>query len=252
MNKSTFILFVVIALVSLSACKSTKKISTSNGTVTATTVFEQLVKQQTNANWLDAQLKITYKDASMTQTANANVRMKKDSVVWISVKKLGFEIVRAQVTKDSVYFLDRFNQNYGVKDLEFLSKMYNLPASLETLQALLLGNPIFFSSSNWQLESLDQQHHLFARSDKNSDFWINKSNGQLQAMALQDGTNKLDLKLENYQLNEANQYFSYIRKIDVTSSEAENLNLVLEFTKVELNQPKTIRFEIPNNYTRLD
>lgn len=252
MNKLKIFLIAFGLITFLIGCKSTRKTVSTTETINAEMVLKQLLKNQVKADWLDAQVKITYKDASMSQTANANVRMKKDSLVWISVKKLGFEVVRAQVTKDSVYFLDRFNQNYAVKDLNFLSKMYNLPASLETLQALLLGNPIFFSTSDLQLESTAQQHHLFTKAEKNSDFWVNKENGQLQQMRLQDGSNTMNLWTENYQQISDNQYFSSIRKIDVTSPELENLNLILEFTKVELNQPKTIRFEIPTHYTRLD
>ncbi|NJL74266.1 MAG: DUF4292 domain-containing protein, partial [Saprospiraceae bacterium] len=152
MNKLRIFLIGCGVIALLSSCRSTKKTISTTETIYVETVLKQLLKTQIKADWLDAQVKITYKDASMSQTANANVRMKKDSLVWISVKKLGFEVVRAQVTKDSVYFLDRFNQNYAVKDLNFLSEMYSLPASLETLQALLLGNPIFFLPviCNWK------------------------------------------------------------------------------------------------------
>lgn len=130
-------------LFGLSACKS-KKILEEKEVITAGNLKQTLIKNQVRADWMDAKVKVNYNDGYMSQGATAHIRIAKDSLVWMSVRKLGLEVARLQVTQDSVYFVDRFNQQYTVADLNFLSKMYSLPASLGSFQALLLGNPIFF------------------------------------------------------------------------------------------------------------
>jgi len=84
-----------------------------------------------------------YSSGSSSQSFTMNIRMKKDSVVWVSVNAVGLEVIRVLVDQDSVRILDRFNKKYYVKGLNFLEQFTKTPVSLLQLQYLLLGNSIY-------------------------------------------------------------------------------------------------------------
>ncbi len=244
---------ILILLFGLSACKS-KSVLEEKKIITAEHLKQTLIKNQVRASWMDAKVKVNYNDGYMSQGATAQVRMAKDSLVWMSVRKLGLEVVRLQVTKDSVYFVDRFNQQYAVADLNFLSKMYSLPASLSSFQSLLLGNPIFLSSSNLTFKEDENYYHLMASGQRNNNFWLDKQSNRLSKLDLADEGKKqaVEMSFDNYKPLTDGQLFSYSRKINLLSPEIGKVQIDIEFTSIELNQPKEIRFEIPKHYKRME
>ncbi len=243
----------LMLLFGLSACKS-KKILEEKEVITAENLKQTLIKNQVRADWMDAKVKVNYNDGYMSQGATAHIRMAKDSLVWMSVRKLGLEVARLQVTQDSVYFVDRFNQQYAVADLNFLSKMYSLPASLGSFQALLLGNPIFFSNTDLIFKEEENYYRLMATGQRSNSFWLEKLTKRLSKIDLEDEGKKqaVEMSFDNYKPLTDNQLFAHSRKMNVVSPEVGKIQIDIEFTSIELNQPKAIRFEIPKHYKKME
>ncbi|MEM9884825.1 MAG: DUF4292 domain-containing protein [Bacteroidota bacterium] len=247
-------IFLLSLAVLMTNCKALKKTTDDADKMNAEKVRLSLLKNQVRADWLNANAKISLNGGGMAQSASANIRMQKDSLIWMSVKKLGFEIARALITRDSVYVLDRFNRQYIANDLEFLSKSYNLPANLLTLQAVLLGNPIFLTNTPLQLEEVDNQYRLFHEGARKGSYWLGQDDQQLNRMKLEDAGNsqKLDIKLSDYRQLLDNQFFSHLRQIEIDSKETGASKVELVFQKVELNAPKSVRFEVPKGYNKVE
>ena len=147
-NRITPLLFLcfLMAIFLVSSCKTGKKIGNrSLKERSPDFLMEQMVRQQVSAEWFEGRAKIGYSDEYLSIGVNATIRMRKDSILWVSVKKLGFEAARALITKDSVYVLDRINNQYGVQGFDWIEKEFGIPASLNTLQMIFLGNPVFFT-----------------------------------------------------------------------------------------------------------
>ncbi len=244
---------IFLIALSFSACKATKKVAEKE-TITAETLKRDLISNQVRTQGMDAKAKVSFNDGYMSQSAVANIKMIVDSLVWVSVRKFGFEVARAKITQDSVYFVDRFNRQYAIEDLSFLSKMYGLPANLETLQAVLLGNPVFFSTSPMQLDQDESYYKLSSNNQIKSTYWINRLNRELSRIDFQQPENKqqIEINLTDYKPLPDSQLFSYIRKMNVNSPSTGVVKLELEFTDVLMDQPKSIRFEIPNNYSKIE
>lgn len=217
--------------------------------------MDQLVRNQVYAEWLDAKAKISYNDGYQTISANASIKMRKDSILWVSIKKLGFEVARMQVTRDSVYILDRLNNEYDIKDLSYLESSLNIPANLQMLQAFLLGNPVFFTRKNLQLETAESGYHLWGKDEmKENHFWMNRQQLLLEKTTLSDGRSgrNMALELKEHADLTGNQKFSYLRLLELNSRETGKVNAEISFSSVEINNPIEIQFEIPERYTRMD
>ena len=67
--------------------------------------------------------------------------MRNDSIVWLSVSAtMGVEVLRAKVSNDSVWVLNRMEKTYLVEPLDSLCAKVGMPLSLPLLQTLLLDN----------------------------------------------------------------------------------------------------------------
>ena len=69
------------------------------------------------------------------------LRMRNDSIVWLSVTAtMGVEVLRAKVSNDSVWVLNRMEKTYLAEPLDSLCAKVGMPLSLPLVQTLLLDN----------------------------------------------------------------------------------------------------------------
>jgi hypothetical protein len=134
-----------------------------------------------------------------------------------------------------------------------MEERYKLPADLSMLQQLLLGNPVFLTTSNPSISLEEERLNWSAENnDRRNEFIFTMPDYQLESMAIREGNEarKLDIQLTNYQNAGGNRDFSYLRSIQIDSKETGPAQIELEFTKVEIDVPTTISFSIPPRYQR--
>ena len=236
-------------------CKGTSKAEGSKiKKRSAAFLQKKMLENQVNAEWLSSNVKIVYRDNSQIQKVTALVKIKKDSILWMSIRKFGLEGARVQITQDSVFLIDRLNGQYAIKDLDYIQQEFNLPSNFNMLQALFLGNPIFFTKE-LEAEPKTLSYYLIGDAERfKSEYWLNSSTYDLKKIAFFDKDEKMNLEinLENYQILPNKQKFSYFRTLELKTPEIEHLSIDLTFSKTEINVPKNIHFEIPKRYTRID
>ena len=123
--KITILLLLVVLL--LASCASRKK------TVAPT--------QPQSFEWLTAKLDIQAGGNGLSfDDLSGQLRMRKDSLVWVSVTAMGIELARMKVSTDSVWVINRMDKTYLAEPLDAISDQLGMPWSLPLVQAQLLGN----------------------------------------------------------------------------------------------------------------
>lgn len=183
---------------------------------------------------------------------NANVRMYKDSVIWIAVNALlGIDAMRLMITKDSVKLLDKLNKTYTARRVNYLQEMTSLPLDLRTLQDIIIGNPVFFadqnvvsySSNNGQISMLsigELFKHLVT---------LNEGDKTVLHSKLDDAdlsrNRTADLTYGDY---EKKKGVSFSTKRWIVVTEKNRLDIKLDFKQYEFNQEVSFPFTVPKNY----
>ena len=90
--------------------------------------------------------------------------------------------------------------------------------------------------------------------DFTSEYLVDGISFLLKQMAFAEKHSRQNLTLSYEHDPEAEEYpnFSYFRNFDLYSETFGNVSVDVKFSKLEINSPKTIRFEIPSHYTKLD
>ena len=238
----------------LNSCSTVRKGGkTARKDMNTEVLLRQLARQKFQPEWFSARAVIDYDDSSQSFSASATIRMRRDSLLWLSIKKLGFELARVQVTRDSVYVLDRINNEYTIEGLDYLSESFGLPAGLAQLQDVILGNPVFLDSKGLKMEPLGPSYHLMGRgAPVESDYYIDADGLMLRKMAISDKKNghQVNMLLEEYGETPDNKNFSYLRRLEMDSQYSGKAKVSMKFSKLETEVPKSIRFDIPDRYTR--
>lgn len=268
-----YIYIIPVAIVFFASCKSTKKITTAiNKKDTAAPVVVQekeadktnamkeeiLKKIQSNKidyEWFWAKIKADYDDNSgENNNFNVMVKMKKDSIIWLSITKkvlgIDFEGMRVLVTKDSVKLLNKQDKAVQYRSIAYLQELTQLPFDFNTLQDLILGNPIFFTSNIVSLKQNDQQVLALSVGDLFKHLiTVDIVNGYVAHSKLDDvnivRNRTCDITFFDYETKKG-KMFSTNRNITVT--EKSKLDIHLNYKQYSFNEPQTFPFNVPKNY----
>lgn len=256
--------YIAIAMLSfslfLTACKSRQYIKNSETEKTSVSA-EELLKQSLlskipnanfNFNYLQAKAKVQANVKDKDYNLNFNIRIQKDEKIWISVNAIAsIEVARILINKDSVRIIDRINNQYLVKDYDFLSDMLNTKVSYEMIQNLMIGNsPILMNNESLTLKQDDLNYVLIAKSDESfSNFAFRKTDTKLAEFSLEENTEaKRNIKVQynDYRLIEEANFPFLINSI--ASSQKESLKLNVQYTKVEKLNSLEFPFNVPKRF----
>ncbi|MEO5595514.1 MAG: DUF4292 domain-containing protein [Chitinophagaceae bacterium] len=266
---------LLLIIVLAASCKSAKKIQTAiSKTKTDTTqmtivdnshadsivvIHDLMNKINSNriANFqtFSAKVKVDYRDKEGEQPElTVFIRMRKDSIIWISVNAtiFSYEALRVLVTPDSVMVLNKKDKIVQLRSVNYLQELTNLPFDFHTLQDLLLGNPIYLDSNVVSYKKNDQSitlmnvgplfKHLLA---------ITNGNYLLQHSKLDDvdplRNRTADLTYSGYQTTNGVK-FATERRVSV--SEKGKLDIDMNFKQYSFNETLSYPFSIPKNFKR--
>ncbi len=250
------ILWAILLVFLVSSCGSGRKLNKEENLEKKKLeeIYRKIGERQLSSEWMDARARIKYEDSDMQVGATAYIRVKKDSVIWVSVRKLGFEVARVLVQQDSVFVLDRLNNEYMKKPISAIKEYIELPANFQMIQALVYGHPVFFSAQRPSVVIEDRNYKLSVNTtDLKSQYLIDEDFLLKSVDLLEIRTGQsFAVQFDDYQIEEGNQNFSYIRLFKMNSPASGQASLDVKFSKVEFNVPKNISFEIPDKYTKVD
>ncbi|HMG16714.1 MAG TPA: DUF4292 domain-containing protein, partial [Saprospiraceae bacterium] len=190
----------------------------------------------------------------LNQSVNSQIRWIRDSVFWMNFTILGIEGARLLITKDSFFMVDRINRKYMAENLTQMGVKYNLPISFKTLQDFLLGNPVFLSNAEIQLEKTNQLNHFIQEDNAwKGDYYTDEATSQLNKLYLKQktGESTMSQNLQNFKALKNSANFSFDRLIEFYSKPSGKASIKLELKDLGINTPKEIKFSIPSSYERM-
>jgi len=218
---------------------------------------ELLAKLRSNNisfNTFTAKLKVDFEsDSKQMAGINANLRMQKDSVIWISVSApiIG-EVARAIITPDSLKAIDKFHKIVYLRDMKNAQDILNIPFDFKTLQDLIIGNPIFLTDSVYQVVKTPAVISFTCDSSVfTSLFNVFADDFILQQSKVmdKDSTRKRSVELTYGEYKSLDKVkFATRRRVFVEEKSYTNINM--DFNKIDFDQPVSFPFTVPSNYSR--
>jgi hypothetical protein len=260
-----FLIGIVSVLV---ACRSTRPIQSaiskrdsaaenaskpkSDSAQTVEAVLQALDSNRITFQTFTSKVNIDYRGSDgKNYNLNANLRMQRDSAIWISVNAvLGIEALRVLITKDSVKLIDKLNKTYQAHSISYLQTTTALPLDLPTLQDLIIGNPVFLDSTviGYTKSPGNISLLLLGKLFKNL-ITVSASDTTVQHIKLDDANparaRTADLSYADY---ERKKEVPFATKRVISVSEKKKLDIRLDFKQYDFNEPVSFPFSIPKNF----
>lgn len=87
-------------------------------------------------------VKVNYAGPGSSRDFSANIRIKKDSVIWATITFLGIPAARVFVTQDSLYVLNYIQKEVIKLPLSRSAEVLPAPIDFKSLQNLIIGEPL--------------------------------------------------------------------------------------------------------------
>jgi hypothetical protein len=266
------IISVILVIVTIASCRPVKKVEhieqaiskkdttarvREKKTVDSFSIVRHIITNLTNNridfNTFSAKVKIDYQGKENNDQATAYIRIRKDSLIWISLTgALGIEGIRAIITKDSVKLMNKLEKTVEFRSISYLQDLSQVPFDFYNLQDVIVGNPIFIDSNIVSYQSKGNELLILIVGDvfkhlitlDNKDFHVLHS----KLDDIDSNRNRTaDITYDDY---EDAGSFNFATKRRITVSEKSKLDINLDFKSFTFNKPQDYPFNIPKNYKR--
>jgi len=143
-KKASFVCLILFTIFFLESCKSKKTVTTKNiPGKSALKILDEMQNNSLNYQWLSIRANVSATFNKKNQQFKANIRVKKDSVIWVSVMPaLGIEAARIYLTPDSAFFVDKIYNRYFAGTYKNLSERINAEIDYFIIQDLIEASPV--------------------------------------------------------------------------------------------------------------
>jgi Domain of unknown function (DUF4292) len=226
-------------------------ISPNNPAKVAENEEDKVKIDEIDFTYLKAKAKVTYKTPNDGRTVTVDIRMKKDSLIWMNISQFGITGATALFNKDVVKFYNKIAGEYDEYTYSDFSEKFNFNISYDILQSLIVGNRPF--KKNKSRVTRENEYYLLKQEQDRVliDNYIGE-NKKLKKLLLtqEDTNNKLTLDFDDFTM--LNQYLfpnSSLITVDYKSNEDQKMYQTvvnIKHTKVELlDTPLEFPFKVP-------
>ena len=264
MNKLVSVLAMAVA-VGGCARKATPTASTDGpGTSTASPSEKAMEPSlpsvratNTTFTYLSAKGKAQVNMKGNVKGANLALRMRRDSIIWVSASLVGVEGVRAVLTPDSVRVLNRIDHTYFTGGYDYLSKLLNVPVSFAQMQALLLGDYLpapTGTTPTVAVEEAGRQRVSYPLAGVVVERLLQAGTGRVQQLRVSDAATKRNLTVDYTDFQpldgQANLPFAHATFIQAQQPSAGVVTAAINMNKVDAGRDRlSFPYSVPKGYS---
>jgi len=213
--------------------------------------------------WFGAKVSVNSDINNQTNAFSANLRIKKDSAIWISISPaLGIEVARALITPDSLKFINRINGTFFKGDYRYLNELLQIEVNFKMIQAILLGNVYLHYSIEQYISDRENTELVLSTIKKRrirreidleipqiltQEIWFSSLQNKIVRMEMQDYRPVRKFTVNYLQFEKVDE-LSMPNKLIITAQADKQVKIDLEYSRMTINKELNLPFNIPEDY----
>jgi len=202
---------------------------------------------------------------------NVSVRTRKDSVIWMSISKLGIDAARVLITKDTVKFtMGLTEKKYFVGDFSYINEMLHADLDFDMLQALLFGNSAEFydedeklkpardkNNCQYFLSTIRKRHvkriinGVEVAKESFQTIWLDPQTFKIVMMEFDDVETKRKFNACYEDFKPVDKFLAPYKMLYNITAE-KNIKAEIKYARIGINDPQRFPFNIPSSYERIE
>lgn len=248
MNK----IFPILLVALLCACKTKKSVgeASANKELATIKVVQGHYKNQKDFSTVNIRANAKYNDEKQSHSINADIRIKKDEIIWINVKVFGLPIAKALITPDKVSYYEKINNTYFEGDFTLLSNWLGTDLDFQKVQNLFLGDAIDdLTKQNYITSIKEGLYELVPKKKSTTEkaFYFEAANFLLKKESINqtDKNRKLEIIYPTHIKHDA---VFLPDEINIKAIQDSQIFIDLFYKSVTFNEDLNFSFSIPSGY----
>jgi hypothetical protein len=251
--KSIISVFLIVFLI---GCKSKQTVATGNANenTEVSKIIKGHYKNQHDFKTLNIRANAKYEDEKQSHSMNADIRIKKDEIIWINIKFLGIPMAKAMITPIKVSYYEKINNTYFEGDFSMLSNWLGTDLDFNKAQNLFLGKAIDdLTKDQWVSEVVEKMFKLSLPNDSDisKEFYFEGGNYLLEKGTITQASKNRNLEIRYPSYKEESGIF-LPNGINIKAEQKDKLTIDIEYKNTTFNENLSYPYSVPSGYTAVE
>jgi len=253
MNKIALLLLLIFVV----SCKSKSAVVASSIDAThlpVNTIIENHYNNKNKFSTLYMKANARYADEKQTQNVTAEIKIKKDEQILISIRFLGITMAKALITPNAVNYYEKINGSYFEGDFSGLSKWLGADLDYNKIQNMLLGEAFDDLNTGKYNETFAEQVYRlddFSNGNIKKSFFLDATTFLIQK---QEITQAAEDRMIQVGYSDSREYNGAVIPSNVsinTFQKKGKTEINLNYNTITLNEELSFPYSVPNGYKRI-
>lgn len=250
--------FIIIALgITLFSCGSKKAViaeESASEAIASSKVIESHYKLKRDFTTLYIKSSAKYRDDKQSQNVSAEIRIKKDEQILVSVRFLGITMAKALITPSEVKYYEKIGGKFFEGNYETLSKWLGSDLDFQKVQNMLVGEAMDNLQKGKYKATIEQDlYKLEDTSNKNTSksFFFEAANFLIKKQEI--AQEKQDRRLQvNYPSHKEYPEAILPSEISIEAIQGtKKTNINIEYNNISFNENLSFPYSVPDGYERI-
>ena len=197
---------------------------------------------------------VRYEDDKQTQNVSAEIRIKKDEQILVSIRFLGITMAKALITPTEVKYYEKLNSNYFDGDYTTLSNWLGTDLDFMKVQNMLIGQAMDdLRKGTYQASVEHNLHKLQSSASGNTQktFYFEDENFLIKKQEINQSSQGRSLSV-NYPAHAKHDVAILPAQIVIDAMQKnKKTNIRIDYDSVSFNEDLSFPYSVPDGYERI-
>jgi hypothetical protein len=248
---------LILVLLSFASCK-TKQAALGEqaaiGGKSAKEIIEGHYRNTKDFKTLYIQASAKYLDDKTSQSVSADIKIKKDEIILVSVRVLGITRAKAIITPTKVSYYEKLNKQYFEGSYTVLSQWLGTELDYAKVQNMLIGEAMYDLNKGMYQATVEEGRYKLQSMDKSAItklFFFEGANYLLKKQSVSQAGQQprsVDIEYPAY-----NEYPKAVLPgiIKIAAEQEKRVNINIEYNKVTFDEDLSFPYEVPEGFEQI-
>lgn len=247
---------VVVLLIFMTACKSKAVYVAGNVTdkLSSDKIIENHYSTQKDFSTLYIKSNAHYEDGKQSQNVTAEIKIKKDEIILVSIRFLGITMAKALITPKEVKYYEKIGGKYLEGNYAALSQWLGTDLDFQKVQNMITGKALDnLKEVNYITTIEDQLYKLEDESDANTKktYFFQPDNFLIKKEEITQKDKQRMVQIRYPSHSEFDKILFPTGLIIDAVQENKKTNINIDYNTVTFNEDLSFPYSVPEGYERI-
>ncbi|MGL2965360.1 DUF4292 domain-containing protein [Flavobacterium sp. XGLA_31] len=255
--------YYIVLVIFMVSCKSkavfvenkpvTAHVVADTNEVTSTKVIQNHYNNKSDFSTLYIRSSAKYRDEKQSQSVSAEIKIKKDEKILVSVRFLGITMAKALITPKGVQYYEKINGTYFEGDYQALTQWLGTDLDFNKIQNLLIGQPIDdLTKESFTMLLLDKSYQLKTNDNKTEkSFWFDGDHFLLKKQEIVQAEKERTFEVNYPNFQDFTTAVLPSNLLIQAVQEKGKTEISIDYNSVTFNEELSFPYSVPEGYERI-